>query len=166
MFKFLRAREDVAPLIERVVEASNAERNAFGFLPRPTYDDFAYQRQIIVAVDSTYGEFAGYSIFAGALPTAKVRQTYVAPNWRRRGLGHQLITEVIKACEEIGYLSITATVASDLTDANAFYESLGFSAFTEKPGGKSRQRTLIVRGRVLGPVDKLIGPEADGGDMY
>lgn len=149
MFKFLRAREDVTPLIERVVEASNAERNAFGFLPRPTYDDFAYQRQIVIAVDSTSGEFAGYAIFAGALPTAKVRQTYVAPNWRRQGLGHKLIAEVIKACEEIGYLSVTATVASDLAAANAFYESLGFTAFLEKPGGKSRQRTLIVRARVL-----------------
>lgn len=149
MFKFLRSREDVTPHIERVVEASNAERNAFGFLPRPTYDDFAYQRQIIIAVDTATEEFAGYAIFAGALPTAKVRQTYVAPNWRRQGLGHKLIVEVIKACEEIGYLSVTATVARDLVDANAFYESLGFTAFIEKPGGKSRQRTLIVRGRVL-----------------
>jgi len=149
VFKFLRAREDVTPHIERVVEASNAERNAFGFLPRPTYDDFAYQRQIVVAVDAASGEFAGYAIYAGALPTAKVRQTYVAPNWRRQGLGQKLVAEVIKACEEIGYLSVTATVASDLVAANAFYESLGFTKFIEKPGGKSRQRTLIVRGRVL-----------------
>lgn len=149
MFKFLRAREDVTPFIERVVEASNDERNAFGFLPRATYDDFAYQRQVIVAIDSESNEFAGYAIFAGALPTAKVRQTYVAPNWRRQGLGQALVAEVIRACEEIGYLSVTATVASDLTAANAFYESLGFAAFFEKPGGKIRQRTLIVRGRVL-----------------
>ena len=149
MFKLLRSREDVAAFIPRVVEASNAERNAFGFLPSPTYEDFAYQGRIIIAVDAATEEFAGYAIFAGALPTAKVRQTYVAPNWRRKGLGQKLVAEVIKACEEIGYLSITATVASNLTDANAFYESLGFTAFFEKPGGKSRKRTLIVRGRVL-----------------
>lgn len=149
MFKFLRAREDVTPLVARVVEASNAERNAFGFLPSPTYDDFAYQGQIVIAVVAATGEFAGYAIFAGALPTAKVRQTYVARNWRRQGLGQKLIAEVIKACEEIGYLSVTATVASDLADANAFYESLGFTKFNEKPGGKTRQRTLNVRGRIL-----------------
>ena len=136
MFKLLRSREDVTAFIPRVVEASNAERNAFGFLPSPTYEDFAYQGRIIIAVDAATEEFAGYAIFAGALPTAKVRQTYVAPNWRRKGLGQKLVAEVIKACEEIGYLSITATVASNLTDANAFYESLGFTAFFEKPGGK------------------------------
>lgn len=149
MFKFLRASKDVNPFVERIVEASNAERNAFGFLPRPTYDDFAYQGQIIVAIDTKSDEFAGYAIFAGAMPTAKVRQTYVAPKWRRRGLGQKLIAEVIKVCEEIGYLSVTATVASDLSAANAFYESQGFTAFIEKPGGRSKNRTLIVRGRVL-----------------
>jgi predicted GNAT family acetyltransferase/predicted nucleic acid-binding protein len=149
MIKLLSDRNDVLPFVDRVVAASNTQRNSFGFLPKKAYSDFAYQRRIVIAIDESTSEMAGYAIFAGALPTAKLRQTYVDPQWRRKGIGQLLVTEVLRRCEEMTYLSVRATVAEDLTEANGFYESMGFSAVFKKPGGDSRKRTLIVRVREL-----------------
>lgn len=160
MFRLLSSPNEVVPFLPLIIEASNEERNAFGFLPKGTYSDFAYQGQMIVAVDEVTNEFTGYAIFAGALPTAKLRQSYVRPAWRRKGLGKLLVAAVITRCEQIGYLSIKATVASDLLEANAFYEAQGFAKFAEKPGGPSRNRTLIVRARELDTPSLLNLPVA------
>ncbi len=120
-----------------------------GWLPEGAYRDFAYQGQLIVAIDDHTEELAGYSIFAGALPTAKLRQTYVAPAHRRTGLGGQLVEAAISQCQKLGYLSIKATVAQDLVAANAFYEKQGFGVVTQKAGGRTRNRVLLVRVRQL-----------------
>lgn len=149
MIKLLSNREDVLPFLDRIVAASNTERHSFGFLPQKAYSEFAYQRRLIIAEDQATGEMAGYAIFAGALPTAKLRQTYVDPKWRRNGVGQLLVTEVLRLCEEMTYLSVRATVAEDLIAANGFYESMGFAAVFKKPGGTSRNRTLVVRVREL-----------------
>lgn len=149
MFRLLSSRDEVIPYFASIIEASNKERNSFGFLPEPVYREFIHQQQVIVAIDEGTGTFVGYTIFAGALPTAKVRQTYVDPNWRRRGVGEALISEVIRVCEQLNYLTLRATVGQDLTAANAFYEKMGFVAVATKPGGKTRKRVLIVRAREL-----------------
>jgi GNAT superfamily N-acetyltransferase len=149
MIKLLSDRADVLPFLDRVVEASNTERNSFGFLPKRAYSDFIFQRQLIIAKDESTGNMAGYAIFAGALPTAKLRQTYVDPKWRRKGIGQMLVEEVLRRCEEMTYLSIRATVAEELIAANRFYERMKFSAAYKKPGGSSRGRVLVVRVRAL-----------------
>jgi GNAT superfamily N-acetyltransferase len=149
MITLLSSREEILPFLPNVVAASNTERNSFGFLPQKAYSDFAYQRQLIIAKDEATGHMAGYAIFAGALPTAKLRQTYVDPKWRRKGVGQMLVEEVLRRCEEMTYLSVRATVAEELIAANQFYENMGFSAIRKKPGGSSRGRILVVRVREL-----------------
>lgn len=149
MFEFLFNRNQVQPFLEAVITASNQERNSLGFLPKAAYSEFAFQERLIVALDAETKAFAGYAIFAGAFPNAKIRQTYVAPKWRRRGLGRQLVSAVIERCERLGFLSVKATVASDLAVANAFYGSLGFAEFARKQGGQSKNRQLIIRAREL-----------------
>lgn len=149
MLNLLSSRDDVAPYLEHIIRASNSERNSFGFLPAAVYRDFIQQQQIVVAIDEETSDFVGYVIFAGALPTAKIRQTYVDPNWRRKGIGEALVSEAIKLCERLNYLTLRASVAEDLVSANAFYEKMGFVALATKPGGKSKNRTLVLRAREL-----------------
>lgn len=140
---------DVLPYLDEVIAASNSERNSFGFLPKAAYREFADREQLIIALDENTKSFVGYTIFAGALPAAKVRQTYVHPDWRGKGVGKKLISELVKQCEQRTYLSIRATVAADLTGSNGFYESLGFFEVARKSGGKSKNRSLVVRVREL-----------------
>lgn len=165
MFRLISLRDEVALHFESIVKASNSERNSFGFLPESVYREFIQQQQVIVAIDDETSSFIGYTIFAGALPTAKVRQTYVSPGWRRRGVGEALISELIKRCEQLNYLTLRATVGDDLNAANAFYEKMGFVALASKPGGKTRQRTLIIRARELDTPSLLnfarYGPEGE-----
>lgn len=149
MFRLLISREEVSCYFNDIVKASDSERNSFGFLPKPVYRDFIQQQQVIVAIENITDAFIGYTIFAGALPTAKVRQTYVHPDWRRKGIGEALISEVIRRCEQLNYLTLRATVGDDLINANAFYEKMGFVALATKPGGKTKKRTLIIRAREL-----------------
>ena len=47
------------------------------------------------------------------------------------------------------YLSITAHVAADLTQANAFWDRMGFKLVQKRPGGASRRRMLNIRVRDL-----------------
>lgn len=102
MIKFLTDRAKVLERLDSIVSASNQERDALGWLPEGAYRDFAYQGQIVVAIDDQNEELAGYSIFAGALPTAKLRQTYVAPSHRRTGLGGQLVEAAVLQCQKLG----------------------------------------------------------------
>lgn len=149
VIKFLTDRRKILDRLDSIVSVSNQERDALGWLPEGAYRDFAYQGQIIVAIDDFNDELAGYSIFAGALPTAKLRQTYVAPSYRRTGLGGQLVDAAVLQCQKLGYLSIKATVARDLVAANAFYEKQGFGVVAQKAGGKTRNRVLLIRVRQL-----------------
>ena len=122
MLKIAYSAASVLPFLEAIVAASNSERNSFGFLPKTVYQEFAERNQIIIAIDTDKNALAGYTIFAGALPVAKVRQTYVEPSWRGKGVGEKLISELISQCEHRQYLSVKATVAADLLAANQFYE--------------------------------------------
>jgi GNAT superfamily N-acetyltransferase len=149
VFRLLSLRDEVSPYFDDIVKASNSERHSFGFLPESVYRDFIQHQQIIVAIGNNTNAFIGYTIFAGALPTAKVRQTYVHPDWRQKGIGEALISEVIKRCEQLNYLTLRATVGDDLINANAFYEKMGFVALATKPGGKTKKRILIIRAREL-----------------
>lgn len=149
MLKIVYSAANVLPFLEAIVAASNRERNSFGFLPKTVYQEFAERDQIIIAIDTDTNHLVGYTIFAGALPVAKVRQTYVESSWRGKGVGEKLISELISQCEDRQYLSVKATVAADLLAANQFYEKHGFTEITRKPGGKSKNRSLIVRAREL-----------------
>lgn len=145
----LSSKMDVTAFIPKVVEAADGERNSFGFLPARAYEDFALQQRLIVACDSKSNELAGYVVFGGTPPQARIFQTYVSPDYRRSGVGRALVEEVVKRSEEISFLSIRVEVASDLEDANEFYKNQGFRLVREKAGGSTRNRVIYTRVREL-----------------
>ena len=58
---------------------------------------------------------------------ADVLFLYVRPQWRRRGVGHQLMVELISAARRIDSLrQLELAVSRDSVGAISLYESLGF----------------------------------------
>ena len=76
-------------------------------------------------------------------------QVYCIPAKRRIGIGKQLVQELVDYAEDREYLSLTARVASDLDEANAFYERMGFNIVKTIPGGQTRNRLIYYRVRDL-----------------
>ena len=87
-------------------------------------------------LDDTTGTptFAGYLMFSGVFPNAKIQQIAVIDGHRRRGVGSALLRETISRREAEGCLRITAAVADNLPGPQAFYEKNGFGAVLERPG--------------------------------
>lgn len=145
----LSSKADVASFIPDVIAAADGERNSFGFLPARAYEDFALQQRLIVACDSNSKTLAGYVVFGGTPPQARIFQTYVSPDFRRHGVGQALVAEVIRRSEEASFLSIRVEVASDLNGANNFYKNQGFRLVRERAGGSTRKRIICTRVREL-----------------
>lgn len=144
-------RDELARWIQRVREHADAERRSLGFLPEQVYEEAALQEKIFVAVARPQGEekYAGHLLFGGSFPHLKVFQIYVAPDFRGRGVGTLLIDNLVRYGESLGYLSILARVAADLTAANQFWQRNGFVAARRVRGGTSTGRVIVVRVREL-----------------
>ena len=141
----LSSRADVAPFLPAVIAAADGSRTSFGFLPARAYEDFALQGRLIVAHDRMSDRLAGYVVFGGTPPQARIFQTYVADEYRRSGVGRTLVTEVVRRSEDVSFLSIRVEVASDLDAANSFYRNQGFRSVRKKSGGSTRNRVIFTR---------------------
>ncbi|MBT4700878.1 MAG: GNAT family N-acetyltransferase [Rhodospirillaceae bacterium] len=146
--RILKSYEDVEPFVDQVRQGADSERDALGFLPLNAYKQAAEQGKILVAVNSD-NDFLGHLMFGGVYPHGKVMQIYSTPRYRHLGIAKALIIQLIDYAEEREFLSLSAKVASDLSEANAFYEKMGFQIVSTLPGGKSRERILYRRVRDL-----------------
>lgn len=147
-FKISWERRDVLTHLKDVQAAADGARNEFGFLPSAAYSEAAARGHLILAVNSEKANesiYAGHLMYGGVYPHARVFQTHVAAKFRGTGLGGRLLRTLIAKLENENYLSARALVASDLTNANKFYDSHGFHEIRQQRGGDTRQRTLIVR---------------------
>lgn len=142
---------DVAPFVDIVRAKADEERQALGFLPGPAYHEAADQGKLLVAIASRLGSeiYAGHLLFGGVYPKGRIFQVFVDPEFRRQGIGQQLVRAAVRKVQAAFYLSITIRVARDLSAANAFWERMGFGLVRTKPGGVSRGRSINVRARDL-----------------
>jgi ribosomal protein S18 acetylase RimI-like enzyme len=158
-----RAEREAPALLQRVQDIralADGEKEALGFLPEAAYSD-AIEHGRLVAMIAQIGdslELAGFILFSGVFPNAKVQQIVVSPSHRRAHVASALINEVISQLEGQGYLTITAAVASDLPIAQEFYERNGFVARHSRQGGAARGRTIVLRARDLA-MRFLFAPE-------
>ena len=67
---------------------------------------------------------------------AFIDEVYVAPAWRGRGLGHQLLEAVDAACRRLGAKALHLEVEKEKTAAQALYRRWGFA---------DRQRVLMTK---------------------
>ena len=159
-----RLYNDLAPLLRDVKAHADAARQSLGFLPEQVYQEAALQQKILIAVAyrPSGEEYAGHLLFGGRFPHLRIFQIYVPPAQRGRGIATLLIDTLVKDAEIVGYLSISARVAQDLTEANQFWQRNGFSLARSRPGGASTGRTINVRVRELRTPNlfTVLGPHA------
>ena len=143
---------EVAPFIEEAVEAANLERLALGFFPVSLFKEQARKGNLFVAVTVSEGPkliYAGHLMFDARRARASVLQLHVIPELQGHGIAQRLIERLKAHLEELGFISIHARVAEDLKQANSFWERNGFYVQSIAPGGKTRDRTILIRSHEL-----------------
>src|SRR5579871_1173474 len=118
--------------VEKVRTSADQDKMALGFLPAAAYEEAANRGNLLVA--KCGDAYAGHLLFGGSYPVLRVFQLYVVENFRRYGIGKQLIGSLTRFATKHGYLSISASVADDLP-ANRFWEKSGFVTVRTRPGG-------------------------------
>ncbi len=126
---------------------ADSEKEAVGFLPKAAYDEAISRGRLIAMLDTSTipPALAGFVLFSGVYPNARVQQVVTAAAHRRRGVASSLIRELVAQLEARQYLRVTAAVADDLPIAQAFYEGRGFRTALERAGGAARGRGIVVR---------------------
>jgi ribosomal-protein-alanine N-acetyltransferase len=94
------------------------------------------------------GEILGYAFGQCVVDEVELRSIATMPEWRRRGLGHDVLAAFLEIGRGIGGRQVFLEVAADNSAAIAFYFSFGFSCIGKRTG-------YYCMGRVK-PVDALI----------
>lgn len=143
---------EVAPYIDEVVEAANRERLALGFFPISLFKEQARKGNLFVAVRVREGSklaYAGHLMFDARRAHASVLQLHVIPELQGHGIAQRLLGRLKAHLEDLGFISIHARVAEDLKHANRFWERNGFYVQSIAPGGRTRDRTILIRSHEL-----------------
>jgi len=149
-FRIVTNTATTAEFIRDIQAAADADREALGFLPGIAYEQAVHKGEITIALHdhASAPQYAGHIWVSGTYPHARVVQLLVLPNFRGQKLATRLLRSVIQTAEALGYLSIKANVAADLT-ANQVYGHHGFEIARTKPGGRARNRQINIRVRDL-----------------
>lgn len=74
---------------------------------------------------------------------------HIDPRFRRHGLAGGLVQRFCDDLTGMGFTSVYASVADDLSEANAFWEAQNFHVQAVRRGGESRKRKIFRRCREL-----------------
>jgi ribosomal-protein-alanine N-acetyltransferase len=99
----------------------------------------------LVAVDG--GTVAGYVGSQTVMGWADMMNLCVAPDYRRQGLGRELVLELVRQLRRNGATCLTLEVRVSNAPAIALYEKLGFAQVGRRPRyyEKPREDALILR---------------------
>ena len=138
-------------LLPEIQALANSEKNALGFLPAKAFEEAIERGRLLVAAISHHNSriFAGHLLHSGVFPNAKIQQIAAVRAFRKVGVASALLTALVSELERVGFLSIRADIASDLSNALAFYTKNGFEPVLERGGGKARGRKIIIHSRQL-----------------
>lgn len=168
-YRLIKGWPAVESYLNDVTVHADSASNALGFFPASAYEELGYQGKLIVALDdsSAPSRYVGHLLFGGAWPHTRIFQTYVAPQYRRQGVGRSLVTELLTIAEAEQRSSVKARVAADLPEAGAFYGRLGFTTAKSTVGGRTRGRTIDIRVRELDVPDlfRLANPPTSLPDL-
>lgn len=92
-------------------------------------------RLLLVTVDTESGaQVAGCaSMKRSTEGCAEIKRMYVRPTFRRRGIGHALVTALIEAAQSEGYHTVRLDSNRFMTDAHALYHAAGFEDIEPYP---------------------------------
>lgn len=159
----LTIQKDLAALqrlLPEIQALADSEKEALGFLPTAALGDAILRQRLFAATVESSGasELAGYLLYGGIFPHAKIQQIAVARNLRKSGVASALMKVFASDLERVGFMTIKADVASDLPSALAFYVSNGFEFIRQRAGGHARGRMINIHVRQL-ETDSLFSTE-------
>jgi GNAT superfamily N-acetyltransferase len=130
-----------------VIKAADSDRDALGFFSPAVYLEYAQKENLLVAVTPhiSGAQYVGHLLYDARHSRARVLQIFVATNARGKGVARLLLDHLKQRLTDLCFISIYASVAEPLVDANAFWERNAFYVQRPRPGGKSRKRTILVR---------------------
>lgn len=146
-FEVLTSYSKIKPHIQNVREAADAHRSSLGFFASSVYEEFARKERIYVLIENEQNSqiYCGHLIFDIRYPRATIRQMFISPNYRKRGLATKLLKFFQESLTQKGLTSIYARVATDLIESNEFWEKQHFYIQRQEKGGASKNRQIFVR---------------------
>lgn len=150
-YQILHQYDQTKPFLDHVRRAGDNNRTALGFLPASVYEELARKDCLYVLIQSGCNalEYSGHLLFTQRYPAARVIQMHVDPRCRRQGLAGDLVKHFCDDLTRMGFTSVYASVADDLSEANSFWESQNFHVQAIRRGGESRKRKIFRRCREL-----------------
>ena len=94
--------------------------------------------------DDDGDQLAGFILCRGAADEAELLSLAVAPSFRRRGLGREMLARAMATARERGAARLHLEVAADNAAATALYESAGFSESGRRKAYYRRTRGMAV----------------------
>ncbi|MEB3851927.1 MAG: GNAT family N-acetyltransferase [Desulfurococcales archaeon] len=127
IYRFYLFNEEFDPAWAAVEDRSRAEE-----LARNAVES---EREILLVAEEN-GEVVGVARavleenpMLEASPLAVLKELYVKPEYRRRGIASLLVEEAFRALQEAGARALAAEFPAQNRVAKSFYEKLGFRAF-------------------------------------
>src|SRR5690242_173821 len=80
---------------------ADGEKEALGFLPEAAYREAIERRRLVAMCCSVDGttEVAGFILYSGIFPNARIQQVVVAGQHRRHGVASALINQIVSQLE-------------------------------------------------------------------
>jgi GNAT superfamily N-acetyltransferase len=150
-FEVLDRYRDVAPFLPQMIEAADLNRNALGFFAESVYLEYAQKDRLLILIQNIENTkvYAGHLLYSLRYPRASVRQMYTQPALRRKGCAERLLNHLVNTLTKGSFISIYARVGEDMVESNQFWNKQHFYVQDIQPGGKTRNRKIIVRIREL-----------------
>jgi [ribosomal protein S18]-alanine N-acetyltransferase len=105
-------------------------------------------RYVVVAEHA--GTLVGYAALLAVGFTADVQRVAVRPDWRRQGIGADLLAELLREARERGCVEALLEVREDNPAALAMYEAAGFGVLARRQGYyRDGAHALVLR---LAPI--------------
>ena len=136
-------------LLPDITTLATNVNSALGLPVKSTIRDAIEKNRLIALVgeNSQNFELAGYVLWGGIFPNAKIQQIELVKSYRRQGAGAALVTELVQYLEKLRFMTIQADVAEDMTTDLAFYEQNNFYRLrtTNDDDLGGRRKIILIR---------------------
>ena len=105
-------------------------------------------RSVLLSADGAF--VVGYGSIMVVDAVADLQRIAILPAARRRGLGHELLQELLTRASGLGATRILLEVAASNAQAICFYESFGFQMISRRRRYYSGNTDALVMERALG----------------
>ncbi|WP_434050758.1 MAG: N-acetyltransferase [Roseibium sp.] len=137
--------------LDELTYIADKYKSEIGFWSRGSIEQAISRGRLMAAriVSSDNRKIAGFLIFGGVFPNARIQAIAVDPQHLRLGIAQTLLNTIVARLEAEGFLAISAKPARDLLVAQSFYQRNEFEIVRTQKGGQSRKRDIVVREKLL-----------------